>query len=91
MVDEVLLCTSEIVTNAAHHVGGDVHVAVELLPSSLRVSIRDGDPTLPVARPVLPTDAAGRGLRIVDRLADRWGIVPEPTGKLVWFEVARPA
>jgi DNA-binding NarL/FixJ family response regulator len=90
VLDAVTLCTSEIVTNAAHHAGGEVRVAVELLPSSIRVSTTDTEPTLPVAQPALATDDAGRGLRVVDRLADRWGIVPHADGKLVWFEVARP-
>jgi DNA-binding NarL/FixJ family response regulator len=90
VLDSVMLCTSEIVTNAAHHAGGEVRVTAELLPASIRVSTTDTEPALPIAQPALATDAAGRGLRVVDRLADRWGIVPQPDGKLVWFEVARP-
>jgi DNA-binding NarL/FixJ family response regulator len=90
VLDAVSLCTSEIVTNAAQHAGGEVRVAVELLPSSIRVSTTDTEPTLPVAQPALATDDFGRGLRVVDRLADRWGIEPRADGKLVWFEVALP-
>jgi hypothetical protein len=30
----------------------------------------------------------GYGLRIVDALADSWGIEPTDGGKVVWFEVA---
>jgi DNA-binding NarL/FixJ family response regulator len=90
VLDTVMLCTSEIVTNAADHAGGDVRVAVELLPTAIRVSTTDTEPSLPVAQPALATDDAGRGLRVVDRLADRWGIVPQAAGKLVWFEVTRP-
>jgi hypothetical protein len=32
----------------------------------------------------------GRGLQLVERLADRWGSEPRTGGKVVWFEVAAP-
>jgi hypothetical protein len=39
---------------------------------------------------VLPSavDPHGRGLCIVDALADAWGVEPDPVqGKTVWFEL----
>jgi hypothetical protein len=46
-------------------------------------------PFLILLRPVDPRDHGtnGRGLRIVDALADDWGITPYGAGKTVWFEV----
>jgi hypothetical protein len=32
-------------------------------------------------------DESGRGMRLVDSLARRWGVQPAGTGKCVWFEV----
>jgi DNA-binding NarL/FixJ family response regulator len=90
VLETISLCTSEIVTNAVTHARGDAHVAVELLPQSIRVTVTDADPTLPVAQLALATDDTGRGLRVVDRLADRWGVDPRADSKSVWFEVARP-
>jgi hypothetical protein len=34
-----------------------------------------------------PTTVGGRGLLLVERLADRWGFEPNASGKVVWFEV----
>lgn len=54
----------------------------------LRVAVRDDNPALPTAadRGEL-TGEGGRGLRIADALATRWGIDPLDSGKSVWFEI----
>jgi len=33
-------------------------------------------------------EPSGRGLRIVQAMSRRWGVIPEPTGKIVWFTIA---
>jgi DNA-binding NarL/FixJ family response regulator len=91
VLDTITLLTSEVVTNAVHHAGTQVEVGVELLPHALRVTVADGDPTFPVARGRDDVAApSGRGLAILDSLAARWGVLPMPAGKAVWFEVPRP-
>ena len=57
--------------------------------AALRIEVRDQDPASP---PVLRSDAdltqvGGRGLQLVDTLADRWGWSEEDQGKVVWFEL----
>jgi serine phosphatase RsbU (regulator of sigma subunit)/PAS domain-containing protein len=88
------LLASEIVTNSVVHGGsGDddwIGLDVALSPAGLRVEVTDHGPGFAKvpARPE-PDDRGGRGLFLVDALADRWGSADG--GTRVWFEVDRPA
>ena len=87
-VEEVAeLLTSEVVTNAVLHAGSGVRVLVEGTPGGVRISVTDTDPKMPALRPPADQAESGRGLHLVDTLADRWGVAPVPTGKSVWFEL----
>src|SRR3954452_1874599 len=88
------LLVSEIVTNSVRHahvqppdwIGFDV----ELSPDALRVQVADRGPGFrPHPRRPPPEQVAGRGLFLVDRLADRWGT--SDGGRCVWFELDRHA
>ncbi|MFH8723859.1 ATP-binding protein [Streptomyces termitum] len=87
-LDDVRLCTSELVTNAVLHgvpVGRLLLVRVESLDAELRIEVHDGGENRPTQR--VPEESAvdGRGLLIVAATADSWG-VKERTGpgKCVW-------
>lgn len=87
-LDDVRLCTSELVTNAVLHgapVGRLVLVRVESLDKQLRIEVHDGGQNRPTQQ--VPEESAvdGRGLLIVAATADSWG-VKERTGpgKCVW-------
>ncbi|GAA1075320.1 ATP-binding SpoIIE family protein phosphatase [Nocardiopsis composta] len=56
--------------------------------SSVWVEVFDDDLRLPRIRSAGADDEGGRGLYLVDQLADRWGSRPTPTGKAVWFEIS---
>ncbi|WP_433728225.1 ATP-binding protein [Actinoplanes sp. CA-051413] len=81
---------SELACNAAEHARTPMEVAVYRRATGLRLSVRDGDPRLPVLRDPEPVAAgerryaAGQGLRIVDAAATAWGAMPTRDGKLVW-------
>jgi anti-sigma regulatory factor (Ser/Thr protein kinase) len=87
------------VTNALRHAGGPRELVVEVDEAGAGVGVHDGSPQPPreeiadgpgAARVVdggLAED--GRGLLLVDLLADSWGWRPEPDGKLVWFRLRR--
>ncbi len=86
--DVVQLLVSELVTNAVLHAGSKIEVAVRHRGEWLRVEVVDESPVLPGARDFDNDAATGRGLALVDMLADDWGVEPiEDDGKVVWFEV----
>jgi anti-sigma regulatory factor (Ser/Thr protein kinase) len=85
---EIELLTSELVTNVIEHSSvGPVEVSVVTAHSFTRVEVRgsgDGWGRGPSIRVADELGIGGRGLFLVDRLSDRWGVDDdEPT---VWFE-----
>lgn len=94
---DVQLMVSELATNAVLHSGARFDVTVERLDErAVRVEVRDFGTGLPqfFSRGVAAEN--GRGLQIVDLLAETWGVDSRPGGhgKSTWFVVAaghRPA
>ncbi|MGW6890867.1 ATP-binding protein [Streptomyces chartreusis] len=87
------LLTSELVTNALVHTDRDAVLTATVGPEGLRVEVRDFVTRLP--RPRVPNaddGTSGRGLILVQSLADAWGVRTHAVGKAVWFELdAGPA
>jgi anti-sigma regulatory factor (Ser/Thr protein kinase) len=84
-----VLLTSELVTNAILYGRAPLELRAQADGAALRVEVHDLDPTSP---PVLRHDVdlveiGGRGLQLVDTLADRWGWAENDYGKVVWFEL----
>ncbi|MQY15661.1 hypothetical protein SRB5_58490 [Streptomyces sp. RB5] len=89
-VDDVLLITSELVTNAVRYGGepGDsLTVALVPLTGTVRVEVHDTVRRRPRLRPESAERQRGRGLWIVETLANQWGMDDRPLGKLVWAVV----
>lgn len=84
--DDVLLAVSELATNAIMHAGTAFEVRIGYERGCVRVEVHDGSAELPHPRAAGPDDLGGRGLMIVDRIADRWGVLPDADGKTIWFE-----
>lgn len=85
------LLTSELVTNAVKHAATPLLVNLTFDTFTVRVEIIDTGNEMPALVEI--PDTGGYGLRIVDRLASRWGVEQVPdAGKNVWFEldVANP-
>lgn len=86
-----LLLVSELVTNGVLHAGTAVGVAVGYDGDTLAVAVTDGVPdgidAGPWSTPQSRGAPSGRGLRIVDALADDWGVSVHDRGKTVWFEL----
>ncbi|MFD4985684.1 SpoIIE family protein phosphatase [Streptomyces sp. NPDC058374] len=90
--DSAVLLLSELLTNVLVHTDGDGLLAAELLgpPGSRRLRIEVSDPSddLPHKRTPGELASSGRGLVLLDLLADSWGVDPQGTGKCIWFEMA---
>ena len=86
-VDRVLLCVSELVSNAVEHGAPPRRLDLEVTRRVVRVEVRDGDAQRPSPKAVSPHSLRGRGLQIVETAADRWGGRAVGTGKAMWFEV----
>ncbi|WP_240109792.1 ATP-binding protein [Streptomyces sp. MUM 203J] len=86
--DTAELLTSELVTNALIHTRRGAVVTATLGRTTLRVEVRDFVPELPDPYvPVTDDGTHGRGLLLVQALADAWGVHTQGVGKVVWFEL----
>lgn len=83
-----VLLVSELVGNAVRHTGARVFgLRILRRRGSIRVEVRDPSRGLPCLMPVTEMDTSGRGIFLVDKLADRWGVDLLPRGKTTWFEM----
>lgn len=90
LLDAVELLTSEIVTNALLHTGRPMVLRMRTQGEGVEVEVHDGSKLPPARRHYSATATTGRGVEVLDTLADEWGWRPEPDGKTVWFRVLRP-
>ncbi|MET9385192.1 ATP-binding protein [Streptomyces sp. NPDC002928] len=82
------LLTSELVTNALVHTDREALLTATVGPDGLRVEVRDFVTRRPRLRaPDTDDGTHGRGLVLVQSLADAWGVQPHGVGKAVWFEL----
>lgn len=92
MLDEAVLLTSELCTNALQHTasgtGGLFELTVYREDGSLRVEVcDDGSDTVPAVQTFEELPEDGHGLEIVHLLADRWGQNGDEFGRCVFFEL----
>ncbi|MQY11587.1 hypothetical protein SRB5_17060 [Streptomyces sp. RB5] len=101
LLEDALLLVSELVTNAVVHAGTEVEVRLRYDPGTGGAGPAPGVPARPGLIVEVGdgrgrrADAAGgfarergRGLRLVDELAESWGVAYRRTGKTVWFRLA---
>ncbi|WP_436987797.1 ATP-binding protein [Streptomyces sp. enrichment culture] len=91
LVDEAQLCLSELVANVITHVGPGTPatLAVSLNGTHLRIEVHDPDTrALPILGDAGLDAEGGRGIALVDALADRWGVLLCPDRKVTWCELA---
>jgi len=78
---------SEVVTNAIVHARTPFSVSVLDGESAIHVAVEDGSTTVPAGKK--HEAVKGRGLDIINAMADRWGVTSQLNGKTVWFEVEK--
>jgi len=91
VLDDIRLLVSELVTNAVRHAdgpnGGEVALDVKIESSRVRVEVADpGGGFDPQPRDDDMGRPGGWGLYLVDRIADRWGVIRNRMNR-VWFEI----
>ncbi|MFG2721112.1 ATP-binding protein [Streptomyces sp. NPDC048416] len=94
VAETLILLISELVTNAVVHTGCPAVLRMLLGPAeggTVRVEVADTSCRPPAPRHAQGDDTNGRGLELVDGLADRWGWRSEGVGKSIWCEVDRGA
>ncbi|TDC82047.1 stage II sporulation protein E [Micromonospora sp. KC606] len=98
LLNEALLLTTELSTNAVEHARTELDIEVVADPIGLTVTVTDFAAG-PVDEMVVgirnhtddigEVSERGRGLLLVDHFASRWGTTYLPTGKGVWFRLDR--
>lgn len=95
LVDRAELIVTELIANASRHtLSPEIRLVIgRLSPTQVRVGVVDEEPSsLPAVSHADEEDEAGRGLFLIDAVADRWGCdlhgsIRGPWGKEVWAEL----
>ncbi|MEU1017883.1 SpoIIE family protein phosphatase [Streptomyces sp. NPDC005898] len=96
IVDDAVVLTSELVTNAVVHAGTAADVLCLRSEDAVRIEVSDRYPEreIPLQQSAAtmggPDREGGRGLQLCAALATRWGVDYTPTNKQVWFQLDLP-
>ncbi|SPE99296.1 Phosphoserine phosphatase RsbU [Streptomyces sp. MA5143a] len=96
IVDDAVVLTSELVTNAVVHAGTSADVLCLRSEDGVRIEVADRYPEREIplqSSPVnmgSPDREGGRGLQLCAAMAGRWGVEYTPTHKQVWFQLVLP-
>lgn len=87
-VEDLTLVVSELVTTAV--VSGSTSIDLEVVADGDRVLVEVADDAPPAATltPLVEEAGAGRGLMLVSRIADRWGVRRDGVRKVLWADLA---
>jgi anti-sigma regulatory factor (Ser/Thr protein kinase) len=93
-IDDAVLLTSELATNAVIHARTPFEVICRAAGASVQIEVVDGDPTRVLPAPGNgddPNRVSGRGLLMPVMLAAEWGVSYAAAGKTVWFRLGTGA
>ncbi len=91
LLETLRLLVTELVTNSVRHAKADqVDLELRVTEPAVRVEVHDRGPGFSPRQRVKDQDPeSGWGLFLVERLANRWGVVNEGLGTRVWLELDR--
>ncbi|MGW8062219.1 SpoIIE family protein phosphatase [Streptomyces ziwulingensis] len=93
--DAAVLLLSEMLTNVLVHTDADALLVAEVTGEPgerrIRVEVTDNGDDLPHKRRPGEMASSGRGLMLIELLADEWGVAPRGEGKSIWYEVYESA
>ncbi|GHH82338.1 SpoIIE family protein phosphatase [Streptomyces capitiformicae] len=94
-VHSAVLLVSEMLTNVLVHTDADALLVAEMTGEGgkrrMRIEVTDTSDDLPHKRHPGELASSGRGLVLMDMLADAWGVDPRGDGKSIWFELQEAA
>ncbi|MDX2695608.1 SpoIIE family protein phosphatase [Streptomyces ipomoeae] len=96
IVDDAVVLTSELVTNAVIHAGTSADVLCLRSDDGVRIEVADRYPEREIPLQTTPVNMGspdregGRGLQLCAAMAGRWGVEYTPTHKQVWFQLDLP-
>ncbi|WP_286251665.1 SpoIIE family protein phosphatase [Streptomyces graminofaciens] len=96
IVDDAVVLTSELVTNAVVHAGTSADVLCLRADDGVRIEVADRYPEREIPLQITPVNMGnpdregGRGLQLCAAMAARWGVEYTPTHKQVWFQLDLP-
>jgi serine phosphatase RsbU (regulator of sigma subunit)/anti-sigma regulatory factor (Ser/Thr protein kinase) len=90
-LESAVLLVSEMVTNVLVHTDEDAVLSARITgirgARHLRVEVGDRSDDMPHRRSPGELASSGRGLMLMEELADSWGVNPRGQGKSIWFEL----
>src|SRR5690606_6073835 len=90
-LDSAVLLLSEVLTNVLVHTDADALMVAEVTGGGegrrVRIEVTDTVDDLPHLRSPGELASSGRGLLLIELLADGWGVDPRGRGKTIWFEL----
>lgn len=87
-IEDADLVISELLTNAVNAGCGDTELRINLHRDHIHINVGDNGPGWPLMQQPDPDQGHGRGLQIVQTIADSWGVEATAGGKEVWVDVA---
>jgi anti-sigma regulatory factor (Ser/Thr protein kinase) len=101
LLPDASLLVTELVTNAVVHAQSSFHVVATVADGVLEVGVSDQNPRRPVLRSQHPDFGSGsgqeqrlvpaeggRGIALIDDIAEDWGVAMLANGKQVWFRLS---
>lgn len=88
LVETAALLTSELVTNSVLHARTPIVVSITRGAGIAEIVVRDSSRHLPRRRQHALEATTGRGLELLERLADSWHVSVDDRGKSIRFTLA---